>query len=980
MVKTVHPQDEAFGELEVLRKSIRLHWLLLDHTRDMIAIHKRADLTFIYVNQAVVKYSGFTREELLSNSPFDFIHPEDHGKAADIFKQCMPAHTNGGEIRYRKKDGSYFWLEIINTFIYQQDEDDFIVMISRDTNEGKQAAEVMSQACDNLESVKARTARLNQPARRTSPQTNKLIYKEQPLKIGDIPYPSVFKNSSTPAVIVGKDLKILDVNARMQLLTGYSRDELIGADPFRLLLVPDYLPEVKANYRLRQIDPAQAPQDYEIEGIDSRGQIRNLILNVVNIPDSEYIAVSAHDVTEKKQAEKALARQIASQTLLLEIAKNFNSIVTFNTDAMINMSLKMIGEFDNNDRSYVFMMSDDGLVMNNTHEWCAEGIEPCLQSLQNIPVTKWAQWRKKFRNHEYVYIPKVASMLPKERREKEHLQAKGTKSLLAVPMILEDKVIGFLGFDSIRCERIWTQENIILLDSVAQIITKALERKTFATALQSSESTYRTIFQNTGAATFISEEDLSISMVNDKFLELLGYTKDEVIGAKWTKFVPPKLAEVMESYHRIRRIDPATAPRNYKTQMIDKQGKILDGLNVVDLIPGTKCSAQTFINLTEYNRIVRALKAISSVNLVMIHSNSEHDLLTNVCKNIVDVGGYSLAWVGYLEDDPRQRVKPVACAGNDFAFLSKLNISLTDPKRGSGPTGTAIRNGQPVVIRDFKKDPGFAPWLKNALRRGFKSGITIPLKDDKEVFGVLNIYANEVDFLDTEEEKLIVSMANNLAYAITSHRAHERCNLATYELGINLEKMQRILMQSVTALGTTLDIRDPYTAGHQKKVVRLATAIAERLGVSWEQMEGIKVAANLHDIGKIYIPSQILNKPGKLTNLEFEMIKTHSQTGYEIIKEIEFPWPVAEIILQHHERMDGSGYPRNLAGEEILLEARILAVADVVEAMASHRPYRPALGIDVAMDEISCNRGILYDPDVVDACLVLFREKDFRFE
>jgi putative nucleotidyltransferase with HDIG domain len=187
-------------------------------------------------------------------------------------------------------------------------------------------------------------------------------------------------------------------------------------------------------------------------------------------------------------------------------------------------------------------------------------------------------------------------------------------------------------------------------------------------------------------------------------------------------------------------------------------------------------------------------------------------------------------------------------------------------------------------------------------------------------------------------------------------------------------------MQAVTSLGNALDIKDPYTAGHQKKVVYLAVAIAEELGLSEDQIKGISVAGNLHDIGKIYVPSEILSKPGKLSDIEFAMIKSHCQAGFEIIKEIEFPWPVAEVILQHHERMDGSGYPRGLTGDQLLLEARIMAVADVVEAMASHRPYRPALGIDIALAEISENRDILYDPDVVDACLRIFGEKGFKLK
>ena len=175
-------------------------------------------------------------------------------------------------------------------------------------------------------------------------------------------------------------------------------------------------------------------------------------------------------------------------------------------------------------------------------------------------------------------------------------------------------------------------------------------------------------------------------------------------------------------------------------------------------------------------------------------------------------------------------------------------------------------------------------------------------------------------------------------------------------------------------------MRDPYTAGHQRRVTQLAHAIANEMGLPEERIEGIRMAGLIHDLGKINVPAEILSKPGTLTELEYGLIQMHPQIGHDVLKTIDFPWPVAQTVLQHHERMNGSGYPQGLSGEDVLLEARILGVADVVEAMASHRPYRPPRGIDKALQEISQNRGILYDPEVVDICLKLFIEKGFTFE
>ena len=183
---------------------------------------------------------------------------------------------------------------------------------------------------------------------------------------------------------------------------------------------------------------------------------------------------------------------------------------------------------------------------------------------------------------------------------------------------------------------------------------------------------------------------------------------------------------------------------------------------------------------------------------------------------------------------------------------------------------------------------------------------------------------------------------------------------------------------TVNILVAALERRDPYTAGHQQRSTNVACAIAQEMGLAQDVIEGINIASTIHDIGNLSIPVEILIKPSKLTGKEYSKVKEHARCGYEMFKDVELPWPLAEIIYQHHERMDGSGYPRKLKGNKILMEARVLAVADVVDAMSSQRPYRPSLGLDAALEEIVKNRGILYDDAVSDACLRLFRGKGYR--
>jgi PAS domain S-box-containing protein/putative nucleotidyltransferase with HDIG domain len=203
---------------------------------------------------------------------------------------------------------------------------------------------------------------------------------------------------------------------------------------------------------------------------------------------------------------------------------------------------------------------------------------------------------------------------------------------------------------------------------------------------------------------------------------------------------------------------------------------------------------------------------------------------------------------------------------------------------------------------------------------------------------------------------------------------------ADEELKNTLEKLRKAIGATIQAITLTVEMRDPYTAGHQRRVSDLARSIAGQLGFSTEKIDAIRMAAAIHDLGKISVPAEILSKPGRLTETEHTLLRTHSQVGYVILKQIEFPWPIAQIVLQHHERINGSGYPQKLRGDEILIEAKILGVADVVEAMVSHRPYRKAFCQDRALEEIRRNRGVLYDPSVVDACLSLFNVKEYSFQ
>jgi len=235
-----------------------------------------------------------------------------------------------------------------------------------------------------------------------------------------------------------------------------------------------------------------------------------------------------------------------------------------------------------------------------------------------------------------------------------------------------------------------------------------------------------------------------------------------------------------------------------------------------------------------------------------------------------------------------------------------------------------------------------------------------------------------------EEKKtkdLIIEELQEMREKVTElEKVKVRCNQLEKELKQSYKKLQNIIEGIAYIIMKVVEIRDPYFTGHQQRVSKLATAIAQEMKLPKDKIEGVRFASLVHDVGKVNLPTEIVSKPSKLSEVEFNFIKNHPRIGYDILKKVDFPWPIAEIVFQHQEKIDGSGYPRGLKGDEILIESKIISVADFVEAMSSHRPYRPALGIDKALEEISKNKGVLYDPKVVDICIRVFKEEGFRFE
>jgi HD-GYP domain-containing protein (c-di-GMP phosphodiesterase class II) len=271
-----------------------------------------------------------------------------------------------------------------------------------------------------------------------------------------------------------------------------------------------------------------------------------------------------------------------------------------------------------------------------------------------------------------------------------------------------------------------------------------------------------------------------------------------------------------------------------------------------------------------------------------------------------------------------------------------------------------------------------APWHENARRSGWAAFASLPLLKKDIPMGAFVVFAGELNAFDDAARNLLTEMASDINFALDNFARELQKIDANEAIRHYLDQLKVAFMSTVEVATIISEMRDPYTAGHERRVAQIAVAIGIELGLDADRQEGLRVAGHLHDIGKISVPSEILSKPGRLSTIQLKLVQEHAQSGYDVLKGVEFPWPVAQVALQHHERMDGSGYPQGLRGEDIRFEARIMAVADVVEAMSSHRPYRAGLGIDKALEEVERGRGTAYDADVADACLLIFREKAYQ--
>ncbi len=368
----------------------------------------------------------------------------------------------------------------------------------------------------------------------------------------------------------------------------------------------------------------------------------------------------------------------------------------------------------------------------------------------------------------------------------------------------------------------------------------------------------------------------------------------------------------------------------------------------------------------------KVLNSVRYITQLIAREKDKSALMKKVCKNFVKTNEYAAAWIALLNDDTS--IAKIEKAGSGINFLEHLKDAEGNSKLNC--VKKAVTTSEIQTFTELKEI-----CQKCSFRESCPGGITIsPMIYENKIYGTMAISHPDGFVPNAEEKNLLKEVSDDLGLAFHGIELEEESSKNKKKLKESLEKVQKFLDGTVKALSSVVEKRDPYTAGHQKRVAELAVALGRELGLNEERLEVLRMASLLHDIGKIHIRAGILNKLSKLDKLEMSLIKTHPKEGYEILKSVDFPGPVAEIVLQHHERLDGSGYPEGLTAEGIRLEAKILAVADVFEAFTSNRPYRPPYSFEDTLKSLAEDSEILYDKEVVEKCIKLFKEKSFSFD
>jgi PAS domain S-box-containing protein/putative nucleotidyltransferase with HDIG domain len=734
-------------------------------------------------------------------------------------------------------------------------------------------------------------------------------------------YRSMIENSSDIITVMDTDAVMRYVSPSIEKVLGYRPEELVGTNAFSLVH-PEDLERISAREDFLKVlgAPGAVTPTVELRDLHKDGTWRHLEVSARSVVDSDgrlTIITNGRDVTERKQAERL-------QNAVYQIAQAADESPSLDDlFKSVHASIRSVMPANN----FYIALYDAANDLLSFPYFVDEVDAPPAPLKPAKGLTEYV-----IRTGRSLLCDEATDLELRGRGEVEVVGAPSS-IWLGVPLIVDKKTMGVMVVQHYSDPKAYGLPELRMLEYVSSQVAKSIESKRTEETLRKNEQRLSFHIQQTPLGVIEWDTGFRVLQWNRAAERIFGWSAPESIGRHASFIVPDVFkGHVDQIWQNLMAGRGGTRSTNenttkdgrtifcewYNTALKDGEGRVIGVASLVEDVTEQKNAGESLRDSEELHR-----KLLASIPDMILRTDLEGRILF-----ANDIASRAGGFAGTSELAGRSIFSFLASEDLENAMAS---TRIMFEKR-IGPQQYSL------VLNGGKKVP-------------YEINGAVLRNPDQTPYGMIFLCRDITDRKQAETD-----------------------------LHQSLKKLRVTLKSAIDALASAIELRDPYTAGHQERVTRLASAIAVELGLSEDRIEGIQIAGLIHDIGKLYVPAEILSKPTKLNELEYSMIKMHSQVGFTILSKIDFPWPIAQIVHQHHETINGSGYPQGLQGKDILLEARILCVADVVEAMSSHRPYRPALGVQAALEEISQKRGILFDREVVDACLKVFSDRNFKFE